>query len=80
MQNYTSSSEIECQQKATNDECELTPDAIAFVNSGHLGMPLECSKIGGPLFWKLLRINSLKPTLINRDGLLLSAYYGSKFL
>jgi transketolase len=43
-------------------------------------MPLEYSKIGDALLWKLLRLNPLKPTWNNRDRLLLSAYHGSMFL
>ena len=54
MLNYTSQSEIKCQQNAANNACELTPNAIDSVNTGYVGMPLECSKIGEVLFWKLL--------------------------
>jgi transketolase len=80
MQNYSPPSEKEYQQNTANDACELTPDSIAIVNSGHLDMPHECSKIGAALFGKLLRLNPLKPALINRDRLLLSSCHGSMFL
>jgi hypothetical protein len=80
MQNYSPPSEKEYQQNTANDACELTPDSIAIVNSGHLDMPHECSKIGAALFGKLLRLNIPKHTWINRDNLLLFAYYGRMFL
>ena len=80
MLNDTSQSEIESLQNAANDACGLALDAIASANSGHLGMPLGCSKIGAALFGKLLRLNPQKPTWINRDRFVLSAGHGSMFL
>ena len=80
MLNDTSQSEIESLQNAANDACGLALDAIASANSGHLGMPLGCSKIGAALFGKLLRLNPQKPTWINRDRFILSAGHGSMFL
>ena len=80
MLNNTSQSEIESLQNAANDACGLALDAISSANSGHLGMPLGCSKIGAALFGKLLRLNPQKPTWINRDRFVLSAGHGSMFL
>jgi hypothetical protein len=64
MLNYTSPFKIEYQQNSANVVCELTPDVIEIVNSEHLGLPIECSKIGATLFGKLLMLNPLKPTWI----------------
>lgn len=80
MLNYTSPSQIEYQQNSANDTGELTPDVIEIINSEHLDMPIEFSKIGVTLFGKLLRLNIPKHTWINRDNLLLFACYGRMFL
>jgi hypothetical protein len=41
MLNYTSQSEIKCQQNAANNACELTPESIDNANTGYVDMPLE---------------------------------------
>jgi transketolase len=71
---------ISAIELACRDARGLAIDAVTACKSGHLGLPLGASEIGGVLFGHALRFNPAEPRWINRDRFILSAGHGSMFL
>src|SRR6059058_539527 len=71
---------FEALSRAATEARGLAMDAVQASQSGHLGLPLGCAKIGAVLYGHLLRHNPDKPRWINRDYMVLSAGHGSMFL
>src|SRR5947199_173594 len=71
---------FEALSRAATEARGLAMDAVQASQSGHLGLPLGCAKIGAVLYGHLLRHNPDQPRWINRDYFILSAGHGSMFL
>lgn len=67
-------------QQAANEARGLAIDAVAAVNSGHLGLPLGCAEIGAVLFSQIMDFNPKDSRWLGRDRFILSAGHGSMFL
>ncbi len=71
---------LDSLKKAANEARGLAIDAIASVQSGHLGLPLGCAEIGSVLFSQVMNFDPKNPCWLNRDRFILSAGHGSMFL
>src|SRR5947199_3718800 len=71
---------FEALSRAATEARGLAMDAVQASQSGHLGLPLGCAKIGAVLYGHLLKHNPEKPRWIGRDYFVLSAGHGSMFL
>jgi transketolase len=72
--------DIDSLSLACRDARGLALDAVTACKSGHLGLPLGATEIGGALFGSALSYNPDEPKWINRDRFILSAGHGSMFL
>ena len=71
---------LEVLSRAANEARGLCMDAVQASQSGHLGLPLGCAKMGAVLYGYTLKHNPDKPRWIGRDYFVLSAGHGSMFL
>src|SRR3989475_6869144 len=71
---------VEILSRAANEARGLCMDAVQASQSGHLGLPLGCAKMGAVLYGYALKYNPDKPRWIGRDYFVLSAGHGSMFL
>ncbi|GAM24934.1 hypothetical protein SAMD00019534_081090, partial [Acytostelium subglobosum LB1] len=67
-------------ERACTESRGLSMDAVAKAASGHLGLPLGATEVGGVLFGHALRYNPDDTKWWNRDIFVLSAGHGSMFL
>ncbi|GAM27534.1 hypothetical protein SAMD00019534_107100 [Acytostelium subglobosum LB1] len=76
----SSSINLPALERACAESRGLSMDAVAKAASGHLGLPLGSTEIGGALFGHCLNYNPENPHWLNRDYFILSAGHGSMFL